>query len=294
MTNPAQDNFTANTAGMNREEEPRNWAALREERGLTLADAYAQTRISIRNLTALEQGDFAALPPAVYTRAFIREYATLIGVNPGPLLGQYETYLKTSLHPSPIATNNPSAKRRRRIRPAWVWGVLAFLIIAVLLLSFLLKNPGGLALISASPDHGQAHLPSAAPPADSHDPGLLSPQTPASETDAPLSENVTANSSPTSVPGQVAPPILQTAAVTTDETATQQLTITAREITWIGIRIDQEEGRQALLQPGETVTYAGNVFRLHVGNAGGIDLTLQGNPLASLGKRGQVVRVTLP
>ena len=293
MTNPAQDNFTANAAGMDREEEPRNWAALREERGLTLADAYAQTRISIRNLTALEQGDFAVLPPAVYTRAFIREYANLIGVDAGPLLGQYETYLKTSLHPSPASTKHPSAKRRRRIRPAWALSVLAFLIIAVSLLSFLLKNPGGLTLISASPDHGQAHLPSAEPHAESHDPGVLSPS-PSSETDAALSETVTANSSPTSVPGQVTPPILQTAVVTTGETATQQLTITAREITWIGIRIDQEEGRQALLQPGETVTYAGNVFRLHVGNAGGIDLILQGNPLASLGERGQVVRVTLP
>jgi cytoskeleton protein RodZ len=74
----------------------------------------------------------------------------------------------------------------------------------------------------------------------------------------------------------------------------QKLTITAKENTWIGIRVDQQEGQQAYLRPGDTVTFTGAQFRLDVGNAGGIDLTLQGNPLPPLGKSGQIVHITLP
>jgi cytoskeleton protein RodZ len=74
----------------------------------------------------------------------------------------------------------------------------------------------------------------------------------------------------------------------------QKLAIKARETTWVAIRIDQQERRQVLLQPGETVTYTGNLFQIDVGNAGGIDVSLQGKPLPPLGESGQVVHLTLP
>src|SRR5207247_3383818 len=49
--------------------------AQRERKGITLEQAAADTRIREKFLTALEAGDYPALPGAVYTRCFLRNYA---------------------------------------------------------------------------------------------------------------------------------------------------------------------------------------------------------------------------
>ena len=56
-------------------------AAARGERGLTLRNASAATRIRAESLCALEAGDLNALPPAVYAAGFI----SIDGRDLGPL-----------------------------------------------------------------------------------------------------------------------------------------------------------------------------------------------------------------
>lgn len=61
----------------------------RENRGLTLEDAQAHTRINARYLTALENGQYSALPTPVHARGFLRNYARFLGLDPQPLLDRY-------------------------------------------------------------------------------------------------------------------------------------------------------------------------------------------------------------
>lgn len=61
----------------------------REARGLTLAEAAAGTRIVIRYLQALEEGDFEQLPGDVYTRGFIRNYAQFLDLPADELMALY-------------------------------------------------------------------------------------------------------------------------------------------------------------------------------------------------------------
>ncbi|MDP3685940.1 MAG: DUF4115 domain-containing protein [bacterium] len=60
--------------------------ATRERQGFEL-EALARTlRIPPKTLRALEEGDFSVLPPDVYVRGFLKQYAEALGLNPVPLL----------------------------------------------------------------------------------------------------------------------------------------------------------------------------------------------------------------
>ena len=61
----------------------------REARGLTIAEAAAETRILARYLQALEDGDFEQLPGDVYARGFIRNYAQFLDLPADELIQVY-------------------------------------------------------------------------------------------------------------------------------------------------------------------------------------------------------------
>ena len=61
-------------------------AAAREARGLALADVAQQLKFAPRQLEALEQERFEALPGATFARGMVRAYARLLKLDPEPLL----------------------------------------------------------------------------------------------------------------------------------------------------------------------------------------------------------------
>lgn len=54
----------------------------RELRGVSLRQIADSTNISVRSLEALERNDARVLPGGIFSRAFVRSYATAIGVDP--------------------------------------------------------------------------------------------------------------------------------------------------------------------------------------------------------------------
>ena len=61
----------------------------REAKGLSIADIEKTTKIQSRYLTAIEQNDFDKLPGDFYVRAFIRQYAQIVGLDGKELLSEY-------------------------------------------------------------------------------------------------------------------------------------------------------------------------------------------------------------
>jgi cytoskeleton protein RodZ len=61
-------------------------AAAREARGLALADVAQQLKFAPRQLEALEQENFDALPGATIARGMVRSYARLLKLDPEPLV----------------------------------------------------------------------------------------------------------------------------------------------------------------------------------------------------------------
>jgi len=55
---------------------------VREARGMSLRQIAAVTKIGVRVLEYIEEDRFSFLPPAVYLRGFLTEYAKLLGLDP--------------------------------------------------------------------------------------------------------------------------------------------------------------------------------------------------------------------
>lgn len=61
----------------------------REEKGLSIEDVEKTTKIQSRYLTAIENNEFDKLPGDFYVRAFIRQYAQVVGLDGKELLSEY-------------------------------------------------------------------------------------------------------------------------------------------------------------------------------------------------------------
>jgi cytoskeleton protein RodZ len=88
----------------------------REARGVDLARVERDTKIRVRYLTALETGDYAELPGAVYTKGFLRNYGAYLGLDAEYLVDLFrlESAQPTSERPSVPASPRPIATRRSR------------------------------------------------------------------------------------------------------------------------------------------------------------------------------------
>lgn len=61
----------------------------REMKNLSLNDIQKQTKIQTRYLSAIEQERFNVMPGSFYVRAFIKEYATTLGLDAEQLMEEY-------------------------------------------------------------------------------------------------------------------------------------------------------------------------------------------------------------
>ncbi|MBU1878829.1 MAG: helix-turn-helix domain-containing protein, partial [Chloroflexi bacterium] len=65
----------------------------RENKQVTLRQAERDTRIRLKYLQALEDQDMASLPPEVYVKGFVRNYASYLGLDPNEMLTLYRAAL---------------------------------------------------------------------------------------------------------------------------------------------------------------------------------------------------------
>ena len=64
-------------------------AAVRKNSGLTLQQISERTKITVRNLESIEDGNFSRLPGGIYATSYIRQYARSIGFDEFELLSEY-------------------------------------------------------------------------------------------------------------------------------------------------------------------------------------------------------------
>ncbi len=66
-----------------------NLATLRQQRGISLGEIAASTKIGMRYLEGIERCQFACLPGGIYNTSYIRQYARAIGFPEDALLSAY-------------------------------------------------------------------------------------------------------------------------------------------------------------------------------------------------------------
>jgi cytoskeleton protein RodZ len=237
--------------------------ALRSSAGGSLADMAVATRISERYLRALESDVPDDLPAPVFVKGFIRAYCDFLGAPPDEALALYDQE-----RGGPAMGKSHAV--RARPQKEWIGHPLA--ISSALLLIF---GGGLVALKLASQPAPRMGEPRAAVQAPESAPEMAPPAAPA-----------------VSMPPSAAAPTIAHARVP----ETQRLVVKAVEPTWIRVQIDDARVVEELLKAGaEREWTSDRRFVLTIGNAGGIEIVLNGRPLPSLGARGAVIhRLSLP
>jgi len=104
----------------------------REAKGVDLARVERDTKIRSRYLTALETGDYAELPGAVYTKGFLRNYGAYLGLDPEYLVDLYrlESAAPITERPTVHAPPRPITSRRSRTLVVTPGAIVAALLTA--------------------------------------------------------------------------------------------------------------------------------------------------------------------
>jgi cytoskeletal protein RodZ len=107
----------------------------RERKGVDLYRAERDTKIRLRYLAALEDGDWSELPAPVYTKGFLRNYAIYLGLEPDEILDrwrdemeQLRTATRVAVAPPPMPLVEPGG-RRLTLSPQMVVGALLVVVI---------------------------------------------------------------------------------------------------------------------------------------------------------------------
>jgi cytoskeletal protein RodZ len=66
-------------------------ASIRRNRGLSLEQISQTTKISVRALQAIEEGEFKKLPGGIYNTSYIRQYARAIEFDESEILAYYHS-----------------------------------------------------------------------------------------------------------------------------------------------------------------------------------------------------------
>ncbi len=113
---------------------------LRERRvsmGLGIEDVVAKIKLSHRQIVALEENDFKALPEIAFLRGFVRSYARLLQMDEQALLAHLPEaqFTQVRTEQDRVETEFPTAKSARRQN---VYLLLAALIVVLVILGFVL------------------------------------------------------------------------------------------------------------------------------------------------------------
>ena len=97
---------------------------LRERRrqGLSLGDISRQLKLSVRQVEALERDDYSGYKGPVFIHGFIRNYAKLLGLDPGPLIRATDAMLNPPQAPAAVPREperSRSARAEQRKLPLW-------------------------------------------------------------------------------------------------------------------------------------------------------------------------------
>ncbi len=249
--------------------------AIRLEKKISLEQVSQQTRIGIGNLLLIEQEDHDQLPAEVYVKGFLRAYANSIGADGDEVIRRYGSCLDVvqKISESEFPSNRPA-------RRSW-WKLLFSLIIFVCIIS---GSIFAVILLHQSPAVN-----------DSNNAIEDSNNTIEEVADTEKNQIDTEEKQDDNLP-QAEEQDLD-ADLKALETVPDKflLHVTAVEETWLKVIMDEKAPTEYILKSGDQIDLEAKVgFNLLIGNAGGLNITLNDKPVFIPGKSGDVVTIELP
>jgi len=272
----------------------------RLRRNLELAKISAELRISVRFLEAIEAEEFGKLPGGVFTKSFVRQYATFLGLDGDEMAAEVQHAVEPEpeiVHAAKPKPDVPliqlqfdedwqSVSERHTPWPSWITaaGLLVALMLVCSGVYWWWQRPHHAAPAHPGPPVARvAPAPSTAPPAE-QPPANPPAATAIPATDSRPADPLTAAASPAPAGGI---PVSQP-----NPDATVRVAITADEPVWIRADVNGKYRFSGVLQAHESRSIdADGEVKLRLGNAGGATITLNGKPIGAVGPKGQVREV---
>ncbi|HEY9085050.1 MAG TPA: RodZ domain-containing protein [Candidatus Tyrphobacter sp.] len=242
--------------------------AAREARGLSLPEVAEQIRIRAIYLAAIEDENWNAIGAPVYVRGFLRTYARFLGLDAEEVVAAFNVGEEGggAIVPSQgwvVGAERGGARRGLQLSPL-IW--LASLV-AVLLVAFVVYNELTL----------QKPAPGGPPPVAVGTPAFGSPSP---------ADGTPSSAAPTSPTASVTPMPSGSPLVFS---TTHALTLRLSGLCWLRVVVDGGVSIEGTFPAGTTKTFYGKSAVVRVGNAGAVDLVVDGRDLGKMGATGSVV-----
>jgi cytoskeletal protein RodZ len=277
----------------------------REEKGIPLEAIEVQTRIRQKYILALEEGRYDDLPTPGHIHGFLRNYALCLGLDMKEVEALYakdrsahQRFEPNIFHPKNIAL----IPRRPLVKADLVLGIVVVMVLVVAgwflyqqygLPTFWLR-PAPTATATATPEEGAAN------------PVPTSTREAVSPTSTPAPAEPTPTVEPTPEPTVTATPTLDSPltipTLTAEPTATPSPTMTPTPVegvvlqvkvverVWMQVAIDGQQLPGGFLEAGDEREWKGQTtIYMICGNAGGLEIVVNGEDLGVLGARAEVV-----
>ncbi len=234
--------------------------SIRLEKGISLEEISNETKISVDSFLLIEKEDTDRLPVEIFVKSFLRAYAKAVGADEEEAVRRYELSGFTLKKSDEYEAESESFSNKFWLHLILSLGTLLCIIILSVLLSPIFREQTSL--------NGQVNQQIA-------------------------SKNIQGNS----IKFPKDNDSTQCIDNKTSENITQKLllSIIAVEETWIKVSIDDLRAKEYSLMTGDRLELeATSDFDLIIGNATGVNLTLNGKPVRIEGKSGQIVNVQIP
>lgn len=260
----------------------------REMRGVTLEEIAEATKIGTRNLRALETNDFDKLPGGIFNKGFVRAYARYLGIDEEQAVADYLAASGQAEAPAtgPLPDLPPTVKLTVRRRRPWRLVALVLLLLAAAYLGWRAYSQR-----YASAD--DSAVPSA-PPAATETKAAPAPSTSAATDSSSPAGTVTSGATGPAATGAATPtpaasaPAGQPAPTESAPAAGFTLEVRAKRDCWVAVTVDgKSQGNQLMKAGSQQSLHASREIVLTVGNAGGLEISVNGKPLPPQGSEGQ-------
>jgi cytoskeletal protein RodZ len=252
----------------------------RKFKHISLEQISEETKISLRYLKAIEDGEWDVLPRP-YMEVFLRAYAEAAGMNVPKVMKKYREMVRSEL---PVGEEPDHLTAREKVEiPGAPFPFIKFLgrikvpiaigaVLVLILILWIIFGSGNRQRTLTPPVDTSTRLDSSYQPGEEAAASGL--QGEGEKTPASVSGNLTHTKLP--------------------ETKEFTLSARARERCWLQATIDQNRVRDVYLYPGDQITLrAQQQIHLVVGNAGGLELSLAGQVLDSLGPSQKPVTIVI-
>jgi cytoskeleton protein RodZ len=270
----------------------------REERHIGLDEVVEATRIRRHNLEAIENDEWSKLPSQVFIKGFLKSYAEFLGLDK-------ETVIHHYLRSSSFEKITPEVLKKIRLQSGRPYLII---VVPVLALAFIVGliylNKSNISITDKAFQYlGTQSLgkkmEGIAEKEDNNqqderekeillleDEGVVEEVNKTTLKLKPIDDTIVLENSAIPMKREEEKKPLLPRLI---------LTANIKSRTWIAISIDDTSVKEYIFQPGQTPRWtAEKGFNILVGNAAGIEFSLNGKKVGNLGTQGQVVRIKLP